>query len=136
MLEENKKLSKLLTAKQFRKRLHAVNVDEAHCISQWGETFRPSYSRLGSLRALFPPETPFFITSATLPPKMLDDVKTRLGFRDDCATFVISNNRPNIYLEVREMKHPKLSFRDLDFVLNPSAKKLRDLKRTIVYFDT
>ena len=109
---------------------------ECHCISQWGETFRPSYSRLGTLRALFPSDTPFFMTSATLPPKMLEDVKSRLGFLPECPSIIISNNRPNIYLETREMKHSKGSFRDLDFLVVQSSVKLDDLTRTIVYFDT
>lgn len=136
MLEENPKLKKLLVDPKFHRILHAVNIDEVHCISQWGPTFRPSYLRLGVLRALLPSGTPFFITSATLPTKMLDDVRALLGFKETTPVIKISNNRPNIYLEVREMMHSKVSLKDLDFVAPLWVRSTPNLTRTIVYVDT
>lgn len=111
-------------------------MDEAHCISQWGEGFRPSYARIGTLRALAPPGTPFFITSATLPPKILDDVMDRLGFSPQTPVIQLSNNRINIMLTVREMQHNKASMKDLDFIIGIDAKCMGELRRTIVYCDT
>lgn len=122
--------------KAFRSHLHAVDVDEAHCISQWGEEFRPAYARIGTLRALTPPNTPFFVTSATMPPKILEDVMNRLGFASSTPIIQLSNNRPNVQLTIREMIHSKSSFRDLDFLVPEGVQSTEVLQRAIVYLDT
>ncbi|KAJ3844783.1 hypothetical protein F5878DRAFT_551829, partial [Lentinula raphanica] len=44
--------------------LLSVILDEAHCISQWGDKFCPIYQRLGTLRAFVPTKVPFLATSA------------------------------------------------------------------------
>ena len=110
-------------------------MDEAHCVSQWGEGFRPSYAQIGTLRALAPPGTPFFITSATLPPKVLDDVMDSLGFSPQTPVIRLSNNHTNIMLTVREMQHKKATMKDLDFLISTEAKCTGDLRRTIVYYE-
>ncbi|KAJ3822554.1 P-loop containing nucleoside triphosphate hydrolase protein [Lentinula raphanica] len=48
-----------------------IVVDEAHCISQWGDKFRPIYQQLGTLRAFVPAQVPFLATSATMQPTVL-----------------------------------------------------------------
>ena len=62
----------------FRSRLKKmtvslVAVDEAHCISQWGYDFRPSYLRIGALREALP-GVPFLAVTATATPRVLDDI--------------------------------------------------------------
>ena len=87
------------------------------------------------MRALTP-GTPFFITSATLPPKILDDVMDRLGFSPQTPVIQLSNNCINIMLTVREMQHKKVSMKDLDFIIGTDAKCAEELRQTIVYCDT
>jgi len=106
MLEQNQKLNNLFNSSAFRKRILAVNVDEAHCIYQWGDEFRKSYNRLSHLRARLPQHVPIFACSATLIPVMYLNITERLGFRSDPVVIRLSNNRPNIFLNIREMKHP------------------------------
>jgi len=69
---------------RFRERLkdfkvNLVAVDEAHCISQWGYDFRPSYMRITELRE-FLPETPVLAVTATATPKVVSDIQDKLNF--------------------------------------------------------
>ncbi|KAG0344852.1 hypothetical protein BGZ54_005734, partial [Gamsiella multidivaricata] len=85
----------------WRGRLLAVIMDEAHCISTWGTTFRKSYGRIGDLRAKLPPGVAMVAVSATLPAKALQDVRSKARFRQDVTIFNVGNDRPNVRLEVR-----------------------------------
>jgi len=63
--------------------LSLVAVDEAHCISQWGYDFRPSYLKIASLRNLIAPEVPFLALTATATPQVIDDIMNKLAFRQN-----------------------------------------------------
>ncbi|MDE6378821.1 MAG: ATP-dependent DNA helicase [Duncaniella sp.] len=56
-------------------------VDEAHCISQWGYDFRPSYLRLRRLRQLIGEQVPVLALTASATPEVTADIMDRLGFR-------------------------------------------------------
>lgn len=56
-------------------------VDEAHCISQWGYDFRPSYLKIASVRHLFP-NIPVLALSASATPEVVDDIMKQLEFRE------------------------------------------------------
>ncbi|KZP19851.1 hypothetical protein FIBSPDRAFT_718080, partial [Athelia psychrophila] len=60
--------------KRFYGCLRAVVIDEAHCVSIWGGSFRTDYAELRLLRGRFPRHIPFLIASATLPDHILDDI--------------------------------------------------------------
>lgn len=67
---------------QERIRYMKVNlyaIDEAHCISQWGYDFRPSYLKLAKLRELHP-KVPFLALTATATPRVVDDIQEQLLF--------------------------------------------------------
>lgn len=54
-------------------------IDEAHCISQWGYDFRPSYLNLNILRELHP-KVPFLALTATATPRVVEDIQEKLLF--------------------------------------------------------
>ena len=78
-----------------------IAVDEAHCICQWGYDFRPSYLRIGALRALLP-EVPLIALTATATPDAVRDIVAQLGFADSSHIFRASFRRPNLRYVVRE----------------------------------
>ncbi|KAJ7745260.1 P-loop containing nucleoside triphosphate hydrolase protein [Mycena olivaceomarginata] len=83
----------IATSSAFRK----AGIDEAHCVSLWGGSFRPDYADLG-LSARVPSNIPFVVASATLPEHVLDDVRLKLGLSKDPARISLTNARPNIAL--------------------------------------
>ena len=73
-----------LESEEFRKRLAQlpiglIAVDEAHCISQWGYDFRPSYLKIAAIRELLP-DVPVLALTATATPETIDDIQDKLGF--------------------------------------------------------
>ena len=75
-----------LESEEFRKRLAdlpigLIAVDEAHCISQWGYDFRPSYLKIADIRQLLP-GVPVLALTATATPETIDDIQAKLGFAE------------------------------------------------------
>ena len=73
-----------------------ITVDEAHCISQWGYDFRPSYLRIGELRGLLGPDVPILALTASATPLVRDDIARQLRFRPDSNVYALSFDRPNL----------------------------------------
>ena len=70
----------LFKAKAEKLNANLITVDEAHCISQWGYDFRPSYLKIASLREIYP-DVPILALTATATIDILDDIQERLKFR-------------------------------------------------------
>src|SRR3984885_7598886 len=75
-------------------------VDEAHCISEWGQDFRPEYRRLREMMDQINPTIPVIALTATATPKVKSDIIKNLGLRDP-EIFISSFNRPNLYYEIQ-----------------------------------
>ncbi len=87
-----------LESEEFRERLARlpiclIAVDEAHCISQWGYDFRPSYLKIAEIREVIRGErrkgeeamrqaVPILALTATATPDVVDDIQKRLAFRE------------------------------------------------------
>lgn len=93
-----------LETEVFMKNLHDLNVsmiavDEAHCISQWGYDFRPSYLKIAKLRE-FIPDVPIIALTASATNKVISDIQQKLLFKKE-NVFKSSFERKNIHYIVQ-----------------------------------
>ncbi|HEU5291341.1 MAG TPA: ATP-dependent DNA helicase RecQ [Cyclobacteriaceae bacterium] len=91
-------------------KISLLAVDEAHCISQWGYDFRPSYLQIAMLRDVLS-EVPVMALTATATPQVSSDIVDKLLFRKDHKVFKKTFARDNLSFVVRkaENKDRKLS---------------------------
>ena len=94
-----------LESEEFRKRLAdlpigLIAVDEAHCISQWGYDFRPSYLNIAAVRELLP-SVPVLALTATATPETIEDIQAKLGFAEP-NVLRKSFHRDNLHYVVRQ----------------------------------
>jgi ATP-dependent DNA helicase RecQ len=75
-------------------------VDEAHCISQWGHDFRPSYLRIGEARSWI--SSPVLALTATATPRVREEIATRLRLNNPFRV-VGSFDRPNLAWDVEKV---------------------------------
>jgi ATP-dependent DNA helicase RecQ len=123
-----------LTTEFFIKRLEHLNVcliavDEAHCISQWGYDFRPSYLKIADIRAHLP-NVPILALTATATTEVAKDIQQQLRFRES-NLFTKSFERKNLTYVVRTVddKLPYL-LRILRNVAGTAIVYVRDRKKT------
>lgn len=96
-----------LVTETFRLRVQRMNVrllavDEAHCISQWGYDFRPSYLRIAELREQLP-DTPVLALTASATPRVAEDIMHHLHFGQ--PNIVRSSfSRPNLSYAIRRVE--------------------------------
>lgn len=93
----------LFQARVQKLNVSLIAVDEAHCISQWGFDFRPSYLRIAQLRDMVPEGVPVLALTATATEKVVADIMENLKFRKPNVlkkSFV----RPNISYIIRKIE--------------------------------
>ncbi|MCQ2342001.1 MAG: RecQ family ATP-dependent DNA helicase [Paludibacteraceae bacterium] len=124
-----------LESEDFRKRLASlpitlIAVDEAHCISQWGYDFRPSYLRIAQIRQ---PGIPILALTATATPDVVDDIQDKLAFREK-HVLKKSFARANLSYVVRYCKDADEKQQQLQHILSSVKGRaivyVRNRKRT------
>ena len=129
--------SNLFQTKLKRMEVSFITVDEAHCISQWGYDFRPSYLAIAQIREILQKEAgssarviPVLALTATATPQVIDDIQKRLHFREK-NVFSMSFERKNLAYVVRktEDKYSELTH-ILQAIQGSSIVYVRSRKRT------
>ena len=109
-----------------------ICVDEAHCISQWGYDFRPSYLSIADIRKELP-DTPVLALTATATPEVIDDIQERLHFREKCV-YKMSFARKNLAYVVRHTSNKTGQLiHILNHVQGAAIVYVRSRKRTKEY---
>lgn len=116
-----------------------ITVDEAHCISQWGYDFRPSYLQIAVIRKLIP-NVPILALTATATPDVIDDIQERLGFTEK-NVFRMSFERKNLAYVVRqaedkeaEMVHILQSIPKTAIVYCRSRKRTKEVAQLLMQY--
>ena len=86
--------------------LSMITVDEAHCISQWGQDFRPSYVRILSFIQNLPIRPVVSAFTATATERVREDIRSSLELRHPCE-LVSGFDRENLYFEVKHVRDKK-----------------------------
>lgn len=124
--------SELFKIKLRHMKVSFITVDEAHCISQWGYDFRPSYLHIADIRQI-KPEAPLLALTATATRQVADDIQEKLKFKDG-NMFRMSFERKNLAYIVRhatdkrgEMLHILRSVRGSAIVYVRSRKRASEI---------
>lgn len=124
--------SELFKTKLHHMKVSFITVDEAHCISQWGYDFRPSYLHIADIRQI-KPEAPLLALTATATRQVADDIQEKLKFKDG-NMFRMSFERKNLAYIVRhatdkrgEMLHILRSVRGSAIVYVRSRKRASEI---------
>lgn len=95
-----------------RQRLSLIAVDEAHCVSQWGPDFRPSYLRIADFVESLPERPPLCAFTATATERVRRDIREKLGLHEP-VTAVTGFDRPNLFFDVRQPADKMRALREL-----------------------
>lgn len=126
-----------ISTERFRERLEKMNInliaiDEAHCISQWGYDFRPSYLKIAELRKLLP-DVKVMALTATATSKVVDDIQEKLlfpqknvlrkSFKRENLIYKVKNEEDKLGYLARTLKKTKGS----GIIYTRSRKKTKDI---------
>ena len=116
--------SELFITKLRHMRVSFITVDEAHCISQWGYDFRPSYLEIANIRTLLP-DVPILALTATATPQVVEDICAKLS-QQPKAGKTGSHNVEHGFAVFR------MSFerRNLTYLVKNAADKMQELIHT------
>ena len=127
--------SELFQTKLRHMRVSFITVDEAHCISQWGYDFRPSYLEIAKIRKIVP-KAPVLALTATATPQVVDDIQQKLGFPPKAHVFRMSFERKNLAYVVRQAADKREQLIHILNSMNGSAiVYARSRKRTKEFAD-
>ncbi|MFM2267149.1 MAG: hypothetical protein RL757_590, partial [Bacteroidota bacterium] len=100
-LSPERLLNPLVRERIKRMKVSLLAVDEAHCISQWGYDFRPSYLEIAAIRDILLPEVPILALTATATSEVVEDIQEKLQFKKK-NLFQQDFDRPNLSYIVRK----------------------------------
>ncbi|XP_078665954.1 uncharacterized protein LOC144908266 [Branchiostoma floridae x Branchiostoma belcheri] len=120
----------MLTSPTYRENLVGVAIDEAHCVTTWGEDFRKEYKRLAELRSLVA-DVPFLALTATATEEIRTDILSSLCMEPDTYTVSVPSNSPNImYHSVASSYDMKKEF---NWLITELKEKGQSCRKYIIY---
>ena len=115
----------------WQKKVSCLVFNEVHCLSEWGEEFRPDYKEMAQLRSFF--NVPVLALTATSTPKIKDDVVSILQLEDEKTVIVSrSADRPNIYTSCQKKIFNDYE-QELEWLVNHIREHGTNSKKTIIY---
>lgn len=113
-------------------KINLLAIDEAHCISQWGYDFRPSYLKIAQVRELMP-GVPVLALTATATPQVVNDIQEQLRFKTK-NVFQKSFERSNLAYVVRQAENKEEQLlKILESVKGSAVVYVRNRKKTREY---
>jgi len=107
--------TELFKARVAKMNVNMIAVDEAHCISQWGYDFRPSYLNIAALKDILNKDVPFLALTATATPEVVEDIQDKLRFKEKNVLWK-SFERKNLVYLVRKVESKE------NYLLNTLSK--------------
>jgi ATP-dependent DNA helicase RecQ len=107
--------TELFKARVTKMNVNMIAVDEAHCISQWGYDFRPSYLNIAALNDILNKDVPFLALTATATPEVVEDIQDKLRFKEKNVLWK-SFERKNLVYLVRKVESKE------NYLLNTLSK--------------
>ena len=102
-------------------RISLLAVDEAHCVSQWGQDFRPSYLGIGDFIAQLPRRPAVAALTATATERVREDIVRLLGLRDPYRV-VTGFDRANLYFGVERLDAKRKIARIASYALEHASE--------------
>ena len=118
--------SELFQVKLSHMKVSFITVDEAHCISQWGYDFRPSYLKIADIRKI-KPDVPVLALTATATPQVVEDIQDKL--QGSSTTTEGSSTRTEGSSRKTKFNVFRMSFerKNLAYIVQTSTDKYTDL---------
>ena len=129
--------SQLFQTKLRHMRVCFITVDEAHCISQWGYDFRPSYLQIAEIRRIVP-NAPVLALTASATPDVVEDIQQQLQFRDGKVCRMSFERRNLIYVvrhthdKMKEMSHILRSMTGSAIVYTRNRQQTQELAEFLI----
>ena len=115
----------------WQTRLQLIVIDEAHCISEWGDDFRKDYRLLSELRSIF--KSPIMALTATTTERVKEDIMKYLQLSEEDTDVVFrSCDRPNIFIEFQKRQSSDYEV-SLDWLITHFKEKGVSSKKIIIY---
>ncbi|XP_052686380.1 uncharacterized protein LOC128165662 [Crassostrea angulata] len=118
----------ILNSEDYKERVCLIAIDEAHILESWGDTFRPTFVRLGELRSHFP-GVPYLLLTATCSQQVLQNITGKIHL-PRLKLFTASPDRPEIYLEYKRSRE---IFKELDWLFSEIKIKGTETRKTLIY---
>ena len=121
--------SELFITKLRHMHVSFITVDEAHCISQWGYDFRPSYLEIANIRTLLP-DVPILALTATATPQVVEDICQKLS--PNTQEPKAESGKTGLHNVEHGFAVFRMSFerKNLTYMVKNSADKLQELIHT------